>query len=244
MISRLFCFHISDDRDKSLMYDIVNDLNGSRDWFYAELDVILGWINVDLGFPVVFRLFHEMNGGWFWWGTGAANHSSELYIDFFRLTVDYIKDRSNLLLFSWSPNHPFGNTYYPGDDYVDIVGVDIYEPGASQLTSLLKEVSAFALENSKIAALTETGNRNNYINNDPDFWSSTILKAIKDGGDEIKIAWVLAWFNAPWTSSQSDLFIPNASSPGTAKNDFIKFFQDDYTLFLKDVQNLKMYDTP
>ena len=146
----------------------------------------------------------------------------------FLVDYDYIKDRSNLL-FSWSPNHPFGNTYYPGDDYVDIVGVDIYEPGASQLTSLLKEVSAFALENNKIAALTETGNRNNYINNDPDFWSSTILKAIKDGGDEIKIAWVLAWFNAPWTSSQSDLFILTPVL-GTAKTIY-KVFQDDYTFF-------------
>lgn len=240
--NKIYIKDISDDRDKSLMYDIVNDLNGSREWYFAELDVILDWINVDLGFPVVFRLFHEMNGGWFWWGTDATGHSSELYKEFFRLSVDYLKANSNLVLFSWSPNHPFDLDYYPGNDYVDVVGVDIYEPGASHLTTLLKEVSAFAIENNKIAALTETGQRDDYINNHPDFWTETILKAIKDGGDEIKIAWVLGWFNAPWASSQSDLFIPNAASPSSAKNDFIKFYNDDMTLFLKDTENRKMYE--
>jgi YD repeat-containing protein len=240
--NKIYIKDITDDRDKSLMYDIVNDLNGSREWYFAELDVILGWINVDLGFPVVFRLFHEMNGGWFWWGTDATGHSSELYKEFFRLSADYLKANSNLVLFSWSPNHPFDLDYYPGNDYVDVVGVDIYEPGASQLTTLLKEVSAFAVENNKIAALTETGQRDDYINNHPEFWTSTILKAIKDGGDEIKVAWVLGWFNAPWASSQSDLFIPNAASPSNAKNDFIKFYNDDMTLFLRDTENRKMYE--
>ncbi len=240
--NKIYIKDITDDRDKSLMYDIVNDLNGSREWYFAELDVILDWINVDFGFPVVFRLFHEMNGNWFWWGTDATGHSSELYKEFFRLSVDYLKANSNLVLFSWSPNHPFDLDYYPGNDYVDVVGVDIYEPGASQLTTLLKEVSAFAVENNKIAALTETGQRDDYINNHPDFWTETILKAIKDGGDEIKIAWVLGWFNAPWTSSQSDLFIPNAASPSNAKNDFIKFYNDDMTLFLRDTESRKMYE--
>jgi hypothetical protein len=239
---KIYIADIADQRDKTLMYDIVNDLNGSRQWFFEELDVIIDMINNDLGFPVVFRLFHEMNGDWFWWGKSATNHSQELYIDFYRLSVDYIRERSNLVLFSWSPNRPFNTAYYPGNDFVDVVGVDYYEPSASQLTTLLKEISGFAKENNKIAALTETGQRNDYISNDPDFWTSTILKAIKDGGDEIKIAWVLGWFNAPWASSQSDLFIPNAASPSNAKNDFIKFYNDEMTLFLKDTENRKMYE--
>ncbi|TCO08436.1 glycosyl hydrolase [Natronoflexus pectinivorans] len=238
----IYMNRINNELDKSLMYDIVNDQNGSRQWFFEEMDIIIDIINNELGFPIVFRLFHEMNGGWFWWGTNATNHSPQLYIDFFRLSVDYIRDRTNLVLFSWSPNHPFGTTYYPGNDYVDVVGVDIYEPSASQLTSLLKQVSDFALENNKIAALTEVGNRDNYISNHPDFWTNTILKAIKDGGDDIRIAWVLAWFNAPWTSTQNDLFIPNSQSPQAAKNDFKKFHKDKQTMFLNEVRTFKMYD--
>ncbi|MGM0375752.1 MAG: glycosyl hydrolase [Bacteroidota bacterium] len=242
--NKIYIDDISNEKDKSLMYDIVNDLDGSREWYLDELDVIINWINDDLGFPVVFRLFHEMNGGWFWWGTEASQHSPELYKDFFRLTVDYLKEHSNLVLFSWSPNHPFNTDYYPGNAYVDVVGVDMYEPGKSQLTSLLKEVSAFAEENNKIAALTETGQRDDYINNHPDFWTSTILGAIKDGGDDINIAWVLAWFNAPWhsTSTQEELFIPNADSPSNAKNSFIDFYQDDHTLFLNETESRNVYE--
>ena len=104
--------------DKSLMYDIVNDKNGARTWFCNELDDILGMINNDLGFPVVFRLFHEMSGNWFWWGTNATNHSAQLYIDFYRLTVDYLKDRTDLVLFAWSPNGKVEEVFYPGDNYV------------------------------------------------------------------------------------------------------------------------------
>lgn len=240
--SKIYIKDITDNRDKSLMYDIVNDLNGSRQWFYQELDVIIGWINNDLGFPIVFRLFHEMNGNWFWWGTSATNHTQQLYIDFFKLTVDYIRDRSNLVLFSWSPNAPFDANFYPGNDYVDIIGVDIYEPSASGLTSLLRTLSTYAVNNRKVAALTETGYRGGYVTKEPRFWTSTILKAIKDGGGDIKIAWVLAWFNAPWTSSQSDLFIPDNQTTGVAKSDFIDFYNDPYTLFLRDVQKLKMYE--
>lgn len=240
--SKIYIKDITDNRDKSLMYDIVNDLNGSRQWFYQELDVIIGWINNDLGFPIVFRLFHEMNGNWFWWGTSATNHTQQLYIDFFKLTVDYIRDQSNLVLFSWSPNAPFDANFYPGNDYVDIIGVDIYEPSASGLTSLLRTLSTYAVNNRKVAALTETGYRGGYVTKEPRFWTSTILKAIKDGGGDIKIAWVLAWFNAPWTSSQSDLFIPDNQTTGVAKSDFIDFYNDPYTLFLRDVQKLKMYE--
>ena len=40
--------------------------------------------------PVVFRLFHEMTGWWYWWGT----HSCETqdFIDAWQYTVDYIID--------------------------------------------------------------------------------------------------------------------------------------------------------
>lgn len=238
----IYMDEISDPRDKRLMYDIVNDVNDSRDWFYGEINQIIKIINEDLGFPVVFRLFHEMNGGWFWWGNKATNHTQQLYIDFFRMTVDYIRNRSNLVLFSWSPNESLNKSYYPGNDYVDVVGVDLYEPSAGQVTRVLKELSLFAAENNKVAAFTETGYRNNYVINKSSFWTTEILKGINDGGEDIQIAWVLAWFNAPWHSSQSELFIPDLNSPSAAKNDFIKFYNDDLTLFLKEVKAAKVYE--
>ncbi len=239
---KIYMNDITTATDKSLMYDVVNDMNGAREWMHAELDLILGFINDDLQFPVVFRLFHEMDGDWFWWGSSATNHSAQLYIDFYRYAVDYIKARSNLVVFAWSPNSQIQTTYYPGDNYVDVVGFDIYEPNTKDLKTKLIELSTFALQHNKVAALTETGYRNNYINTAPGFWNDVILEAIKQGGSDIRIAWVLSWFNAPWHSEQSQLFIPDANSPQNAKDKFKAFKEDASTLFLDEVKGLNIYE--
>ncbi len=237
----IYMANITTAKDKSLMYDIVKDLNGSRTWYYNEIDQVISIINNDLNFPVVWRLFHEMDGNWFWWGSAATNHSKQLYIDFFKLTVDHIKNKTNLVLFAWSPNREFTADYYPGDNYVDIVGVDIYDTDGYNMQQTLIKLTNFSLEHNKIAVLSEVG-RNKYINEAHDFWTKTILKPIKEVGSSIKIAWALSWFNAPWKSSQDDLFIPNKESSTKSKNDFIEFKNDKQTLFLEDVKSMKMYD--
>ena len=83
---------------------------------------------------------------------------------------------------------------------------------------------------------------NNYINLSPKFWTSNILTAIEQGGTDIRIAWVLAWFNAPWKSSQNDLFIPNNNSSTTVKDDFVDFKNSSTTLFQEEVKTLSVYN--
>lgn len=232
---------ISTESDKSLMYDIVNDLNGSRSWFFDELDQVVDIINNDLGFPIVFRLFHEMDGGWFWWGTQATNHSPQLYIDLYKLATDYIKNRTDLVLFGWTPNQQIIEGYYPGDNYVDVVGIDVYNPVKVVLKENLIGLSNFALNHSKVAILSETG-KTDYVNSNPTFWTSNVLAAIKEGGSDIRIAWALAWFNAPWRSNQSDLFIPNGNSSSQVKEDFINFFESPFTLFQQETSEINIYE--
>nr|WP_315202269.1 glycosyl hydrolase [uncultured Flavobacterium sp.] len=237
---KIYYNDITSSTDKSLMYDIVNDKNGSRTWFFNEIDQIISIINNDLGFPVVFRPYHEMDGDWFWWGTKATNHNAQLYIDLYRLTVDHIKSKTNLVLFGWTPNQKMNSSYYPGDAYVDIVGIDAYSPSASTLKTNLIELSKFAYDHNKVAVLSETG-KQDYINTSPTFWTASILKGIEDGGNDIRIGWVLAWFNAPWETSQSGLFIPNSNSPTQAKDDFKSFHSSSTTLFQTEVKALNIY---
>jgi len=239
---KIYYNQITTDTDKSLMFDIVNDKNTARLWYYSEIDEILNIINNDLGFPIVFRLFHEMNGNWFWWGTQTANHTPSLYVDFFRLTVDYIKERTNNVLFSWSPNWEANMSYYPGDDYVDVVGIDYYEATKTALSESLKNLTSFAADHNKVAALTETGDQG-FVTTNPDFWTDNILSVIEDGGTDIRLAWVLGWFNAPWDTSQDNLFIPNASSPQNAKDDFIAFKNNSNVLFQQEVKALNVYSS-
>ena len=102
--------------------------------------------------------------------------------------------------YAWSPNAALNTAYYPGDAYVDVVGFDIYEPSRNDLKTKLINLSQFALEHNKVAILAETGYRNDFVTSAPGFWSDVILGAIKDGGNEVRIAWVLSWFNARITS--------------------------------------------
>jgi len=232
---------ITTDTDRSLVYDIVNDLNGARDWYLSEIDQILEIINIDLDFPIIFRPLHEMNGNWFWWGTKTSNHTPSLYIDLFRLTVDYMKERTDNVLYAWSPNWEIEESYYPGDNYVDVVGIDFYGASKSNLGQNLRNLTTFSEQHNKVSAFTETGDQG-YINTNPDFWTDDILSVIESAGTDIRLAWVLGWFNAPWDNGQENLFIPNNESPQIAKDDFIEFKNNHNVLFQRDIETMSVYD--
>lgn len=78
------------------------------------------------GVVVIWRPLHEMNGGWFWWG---AKDPAD-FIAVWRHMFDYFTKAKGLhnLLWAYSPNHgqrPV-DAYYPGDAYVDLIGLDAY----------------------------------------------------------------------------------------------------------------------
>ena len=92
-----------------------------------ELDLIAAGLQQlkDEGVVVLWRPFHEMNGGWFWWGAKDPDG----FIQLWRHMFDYFTKTKGLdnLLWVYSPNH--GNrtaAYYAGDRYVDLVGLDAY----------------------------------------------------------------------------------------------------------------------
>lgn len=113
--------------------------------------------------PVIFRPWHEMNGDWFWWG--GKNTTTEAYRQLYRFTHDYLSRRCRNIAWAFSPN--LGATsmdeYYPGDAYVDLVGIDIYDFNndakayTANVSKGLTMVCDFAKAHKKLAALTETG---------------------------------------------------------------------------------------
>jgi mannan endo-1,4-beta-mannosidase len=79
----------------------------------------------DAGVVVLWRPFHEMNGGWFWWGAQDFDD----FIRVWRHMFDYFSQTKGLdnLLWVYGPNHGQNTAkYYAGDAYVDIVGLDAY----------------------------------------------------------------------------------------------------------------------
>ncbi len=107
----------------------------------------------DAGVPILWRPLHEASGGWFWWGGSGP----EAYIELYKLMFHRLMDHHGLHNLIWVRNGQDA-AWYPGDEYVDIIGEDIY-PGervyTSQAARFLKALSYTGSR--KIIALTENG---------------------------------------------------------------------------------------
>jgi len=108
--------------------------------------------------PVLWRPYHEMNGDWFWWGGRIGEYSTKrLYIQLYDRLVNY--HEINNLIWVWSVDRPSEegrefSKYYPGDQYLDMLALDVYGNDFHQdyYDSLL------ALSNGKPLTLGEVGN--------------------------------------------------------------------------------------
>lgn len=105
------------------------------------------------GVPVIWRPLHEASGGWFWWGAQGPDAYKKLWKYLYNeLTNTY--GCNNLI---WVYNGQSAD-WYPGDEYVDIVGEDIYpgnhvyDPQVSRFRQAINYGSK-----TKITALTENG---------------------------------------------------------------------------------------
>lgn len=238
------------ERDAQILHKVVHndDSEGDVTWFYQQLDEVLRVINEDLQFPIVFRPFHEMNGNWFWWGSRAQG-GPETYRKAFKLLVEYMSQRSEYILFCWSPDKSFPLEYYPGDEYVDVIGFDGYGQGnpeipwftVEDMVKNLEAVVDFAAERGKVAAFTETGYGTSgtidYHERQPDWWSRSVLEPILASEKARHIAWVLTWINSSWSGP----YAPYSGSPKASQEAFRKFYEHEATLFEKDVAKLKVY---
>ncbi len=84
--------------------------------------------------PIV-RFGHEMNGNWYPWG--RTGNDPQDYVDAFRRTVALFDEQGvTNVRWLWTPNaagaggEPLAD-YFPGDDVVDLVGLDGYNGGSA-----------------------------------------------------------------------------------------------------------------
>ena len=102
------------------------------------LDIVAAGLSElrDAGVVVLWRPFHEMNGDFFWWSAGhdGGRATSDDFRALWKYLFDYFTTthRLNNLLWVYAPNAPVNSAikpvtyYYPGDAYVDVVGLDYY----------------------------------------------------------------------------------------------------------------------
>jgi mannan endo-1,4-beta-mannosidase len=110
----------------------------------------------DAGVPVVWRPLHEAQGGWFWWGA----HGPDTFKSLWRLMHDRLTNHHGLhnLIWEFTSSAAEGNhlAWYPGDDVVDMVGLDIYTDPSSTMSGQWYDVLAH-YNGRKMIALSESG---------------------------------------------------------------------------------------
>jgi len=190
--------------------------------------------------PIIFRPFHEFDGGWFWWG--APHCTTDEFVSLWRFTVSYLRDSLEVhnFLYAFSPDNRFNTEErflerYPGDEWVDMVGMDNYGDMGRDRYDLetasrkLKIVSDYAMKKGKLAAFTETG-----LESIPDtkWWTETLLKVMKK--DNMQLCYVLVWRND--SRSPTHFYAP---FPGQVSvPNFMDFYNDPYTLFEVDLKGI------
>ena len=141
-----------DVKDKGVVASILE--GGSKHELYIEyLSKLVSFLKTlqtpyGVKVPVIFRPYHEHSGSWFWWGQDLC--TTQQYKDLWKMTVDYIRSNGIVnVLYAYSPGIESDGDEkkylerYPGDDIIDIMGLDCYcfgEPNDSSLNNYAEKL--------------------------------------------------------------------------------------------------------
>jgi len=190
--------------------------------------------------PFIFRPWHEMDGSWFWWG--EKNCTPKELKELFRFSVEYLRKEKGLsqMLVAYSPDRNFSSieeylTWYPGDDIVDIIGLDDYYDfkipnGEDEVVKKLHMLIRYAKEKKKLAALTETGQDNV---TDSLWFTQKLGRVLSDSLISRDLSYVMVWRNDP----KVHFFFPYEGHP--AALDAKSFLSGEDILLLTDYNKLK-----
>ena len=113
------------------------------------------------GKPFYLRFAHEMNGDWNSWSPGVNGNTASQYIAAWKRVVNIFRqERATNVRWVWSPNVEYNGSMpfkrvYPGDSYVDWVGIDGYNWGTSNPDSTWTRLGTiFGPSYDKLAAMT------------------------------------------------------------------------------------------
>ncbi len=256
--------------NESCLCQLANDDALAKTWLLdgqlAKLADALHVEQIDT-IPIIFRPFHEHSGNWFWWGQPYWDCTQYLanprftgeaaFVRVYRTAIDYLRRDRGLanLLIAYAPgNTADANsrdvqsylTGYPGDEYVDILGIDMYDTAdrsfdtqTAVFRQFLETITTIAEQRGKAAALTEVGSDNLVAaTSDPDGWYSGQLLPMLRDDPAIHLAYAMTWENR--TDAAQDFFVPFPGQAGVA--DFQAFASSPAVTMLGDVP--AMYAVP
>ncbi len=182
-------------------YKLSTIIDGSHDEY---IDRVAGEVR-DLGLPVAIRFAHEMNGNWFPWSEERNGNSKGEFVAAWRHVHDrFVAADATNAIWIWSPNVVTARPsvrlapLYPGDDYVDWMGMVGYyrrvyfdEKGREKEPSFtntyqttLDELRATAL---KPIVITELGATE--VGGNKPAWIQSLFQGLAANPDIIGFVW-------------------------------------------------------
>lgn len=204
---------------KDTPFDISKIMDETSEEYKAmirDIDYTAGLLKKfrDNKIPILWRPLHEAAGGWFWWGAKGAAPCKKLWQVMFDRMVNY--HHLNNLIWVWT-REPNDDAWYPGDEYVDIVGRDIYKTGdhGSQVLEFNDMNNRYG--GKKMVTISECGSMPDADN------------LVKDGAGW---SYYMVWYGD---------FVKNATN--NSLDLWKKLFASDYVITLDEMPNLKTYTT-
>lgn len=193
-----------------------------------DIDQIAGYLKLlkDAKIPVLWRPLHEAGGMWFWWGRDP-DACNELWRVMYRRFQDAGLDN---LIWVWTQASAWGKPYsdgyrwYPGDEYVDIVSIDVYNNNSAN--NIYTSCFQFLQDTSpsKFVALTEFGNVPN------------ISKQWNAGA---KWLYFMPWYDYNRTNNTSSSDFKSTSHSSCDAAWWKEAFTNDFVLTRDDMKKLR-----
>ncbi|HEV2345363.1 MAG TPA: glycosyl hydrolase [Actinocrinis sp.] len=170
-------------------YSLSTIINGSHDAYIVKFaDAVR-----DAKWPVAIRLAHEMNGNWYPWCEGVNGNTAGQYVEAWRHIHDvFSREHADNVIWVWAPNiirsasTPMAELY-PGDAYVDWIGLSAYDVTEHTATQLieptLRLIRAFT---AKPLLITELGSQPSASKA---AWTADFLSWLPKQSDVIGFIW-------------------------------------------------------
>ena len=196
--------------------------------------------------PVILRPYHEHTQWWSWWSQQCT--TEEEFINLWRMTVKYLRDTKGVHNFLYAISPQMDSWYseseasgrivfrWPGDEWVDFMGIDCYHgenPAAMNL--YLDALESWAVKKNKPCGVTEDG-RESFTT--PTFWSKEVLEPLRGR----RSCMCVMWRNKYVGNNESDKHYYSVYPGHPSEEDFVKMYNDPESIFSRDLPD--MYAMP
>lgn len=239
-----------DNSSNEVVKSILTEGNATRTKYLQWLDRCAEFANNLRGsdgklIPIIFRPYHEHTQTWSWWSSKCTTEAE--FIEFWRFTISYLRDTKGVHNFIYAISPQMDGNYgdgtkgrllhrWPGDDYVDFLGMDCYHwDNKNAFSSNLEAMSNLSIEKMKPCGVTETGPEGFSWSN---YWTDHILACAKGK----RISMIVMWRNKYVGSNESDRHFYSVYPGHPSEDDFRKMYDDPSTYFSNDLPD--MYTMP